>query len=553
MSYPLFHPRSTAALPTTLSAQEFQAAFPAENEYVEFKQGLSTKELRRAVVAFSNTDGGVIVLGVLDDGSVKGFSLSSNTNAQLNNDVLRVVVNPGRYQVHQLAVSDESVVIISIAKREEGFSQLPDGSVLGRFGASNQSLFGESLVRLVSQQSLGRFETTPTSTPLSRAAADLMNKLAAAWGWHPNGAHERMIEHGLAAPNSTGAVLTVAGALHVLDEPHTVLGKTFVEVFRYRGGATAPDRRIEIAGPLAHQIEAATSAVMDEIGTDFVVIGTHRHDLPRLPEVVLREAIANAVAHRSYEANGTAVRIDLHDDRVVVNSPGGLPEPVTVSNIREQYAARNLAVIDTLRRFGLAEDAGHGVDVMQDEMANELLDPPEFVDTGTSVVVTLRTTGSVTPHERAWVDELELSGSLSAADRLVLVHAARGAELNNSAVRNILGVDSVQARQSLQRLRDARLLAQRGERGGATYVASVELGAPAGLRLSDAQLEAIVLELAQEGPISNATVRERLRVDRLAALRLLTRLTESDQLERHGQKRGTYYTFPGAMSQRFMT
>ncbi|MCY4668261.1 MAG: hypothetical protein OXC29_09770 [Rhodococcus sp.] len=203
-------------------------------------------------------------------------------------------------------------MIISIASREQGFSQLRDGSVLGRFGASNRSLLGESLARLVSRQSLGRFETTPTRTPLSQASADLVDRLAAEWGWHTGAVHERMIEHRLAVPNGTGAMLTVAGALHVLDEPHTVLGKAFVEVFRYRGGATEPDRRIEIAGPLARQIEVAVSTVMDDIGIDFVVIGTQRHDLPRLPEVVLREAIANAVAHRSYEANGTAVRIELH-------------------------------------------------------------------------------------------------------------------------------------------------------------------------------------------------------------------------------------------------
>ena len=153
----------------------------------------------------------------------------------------------------------------------------------------------------------------------------------------------------------------------------------------------------------------------------------------------------------------------------------------------------------------------------------------------------------MTPRERAWVNELELRGSLSAADRLVLVHAARGAELNNSAVRDILGVDSVQARQSLQRLRDARLLTQHGERGGAVYVASAELGAPTGLRLSDMQIDAIILELVHEGPVTNATVRDRLGVDRLAALRLLNRLIDAGQLARHGQKRGTYYTLPDSM------
>lgn len=551
MSYPLFHPRDAAPLPLVMSAVEFRAAFPTENEHIEFKEGLSIKELRRAVVAFSNTDGGVVVIGARDDGAVTGFTPTSRGNAQLNNDVLGVVVNPGRYEMHQVTVDDKPIVIISIANREEGFAQLPDGSVLGRFGASNRALLGEALARLVSRRSLGRFEITPTGTPFSQAAPDLVNRLATAWGWHASGTRDRIIEHGLAVPNSTDIMLTVAGALHLLDEPHAVLGKAYVEIFRYRGQATESDRRIEIAGPLAHQIEVATSAVMDEIGIDYVVIGTQRHDLPRLPKVVLREAIANAVAHRSYEANGTAVRIELHDDRVVVKSPGGLPEPVTVSNIREQYAARNLAVIDTLRRFGLAEDAGQGVDVMQDEMANQLLDPPEFVDTGTSVSVTLPTTGSVTPRERAWVDELELRGSLSAADRLVLVHAARGADLNNSAVRNILGVDSVQARQSLQRLRDAQLLTQQGERGGAIYFASEELGAPPGLRLSDEEIEAIILELAHEGPISNATVRDRLGVDRLAALRLLSRLTDARRLTRHGQKRGTNYTVADSVPSEF--
>jgi ATP-dependent DNA helicase RecG len=61
---------------------------------------------------------------------------------------------------------------------------------------------------------------------------------------------------------------------------------------------------------------------------------------------VLREAIANALAHRSYEAAGTAAdRGDLRPSAVVVRSPGGLREPVTVKNIRETTAAHNLVVI----------------------------------------------------------------------------------------------------------------------------------------------------------------------------------------------------------------
>jgi ATP-dependent DNA helicase RecG len=105
-------------------------------------------------------------------------------------------------------------------------------------------------------------------------------------------------------------------------------------------------------GPIHHILRTAIDRLRDELGTELVVVGSQRYELDRLPEVVLREAVANALAHRSYEAGGTAVRIEMRPAMVVVRSPGGLPEPVTVENIREASAARNLVVIRLLRALG---------------------------------------------------------------------------------------------------------------------------------------------------------------------------------------------------------
>src|SRR5690606_29992138 len=139
-----------------------------------------------------------------------------------------------------------------------------------------------------------------------------------------------------------------------------------------------------------------------------------------------REALANAVAHRSYEAQGTAVVVELRPDRVVITSPGGLPEPVTIENMRQAQAARNPTLIDVLRRFRLAEDAGRGIDVIEDEMRAALLDPRRFSeDGGRFVRVELPLRGPITARERVWVQELEASGQLEPGDRLLLVHAAR--------------------------------------------------------------------------------------------------------------------------------
>ena len=540
MSYPLFHPRGGRPRPLVLTPADFAREFTGEGRFVEFKEGFSRKEIAQTVVAFSNDDGGVLLLGVTNTGTVKGFSLSGEREAELH-VLLSVIHDPGRYEIQPLTVGDRIVTVVSIDRRVEGFAQLGDGRLLVRRGASNRALVGGELTEFVSRRSLQRFETTPIEVTLDAVEPHLLQAVTDAWSWSDGNVEERLREHHLVDASGGGDRLTVAGALYLLPEPRKALGKTYVEVFRYRGEGPDYDRRVEITGPLPQQVERATAFVLEDVGHDLVVLGLRRHELPRIPEVVLREAVANAVAHRSYEAKGTAVRIEIRPDRVVVTSPGGLPEPVTVENIREQNAARNVDVIRTLRRFGLAEDAGRGVDVMQDEMAAHLLEPPEFADEGSSVTVTLRLAATVTAGERAWVGELEGRGDLVPRDRLLLVSAARGEVLTNSRAREVLGADSVAARLALQRLRDAGFLVQEGERGGAEYRVNPELGPPPGLRMTRTDVADLVLEMAREGPLTNAIVRGRTGLDRAEARILLSRLVAAGRLERHGERRGTRY------------
>ena len=545
MPYPLFHPEGSGDLPMAMTSEDFRAAFPGETGHLEFKQGLPEHKVQEAVVAFSNTAGGVIVLGVAPDGSPRGLTVDGEFLARVHRAVAQAR-DPGRYEVSDLVVGDRGLVVLSVARRREGFAQTTDGRVLVRRGAMNTALFGSALGEFVASRVLGRFEATPTDIPLSGAAPELLADLAAAWGWPLDDTlTDRLVEQGLVDVRD-GDRLTVAGALYLVREPHLALGKTYVEIFRYRDRGTAYDRRILITGPLTDQVAAATGAIADELGSDLVVLGVRRYDLPRLPEGVLREAVANAVAHRVYENRRSAVRVEIRPDSVTITSPGPLPEPVTVANIRDQNAARNMSVIATLRRFRLAEDAGRGVDLMEDVMAANLLDPPEFIDDGASVTVRLRLSTTVTPAERAWLQEVERRGEIRPPDRVLLVHAARGVPLTNSYAREVLGVDSVDARSSLQRLRDADLLRQSGERGGAVYFLSPDLAPPAGLRLEPAELDALIVSLADEGPLTNQVVRDRTGLDRARALAVLTTLVEEGRLVRRGERRGSWYERPAA-------
>jgi predicted HTH transcriptional regulator len=77
----------------------------------------------------------------------------------------------------------------------------------------------------------------------------------------------------------------------------------------------------------------------------------------------------------------------------------------------DQHAARNNAVIRTLRAFNLAEDQGKGVDPIEDLMRDELLERPTFDTTDTSVTVSLPVLSGTRPEERAWIREVETPGA----------------------------------------------------------------------------------------------------------------------------------------------
>lgn len=542
MAYPLLHPDRGGTIPGWLADEDFTTEFPGESNYVEFKQGISEEKIKEATTAFSNADGGVILCGVGPTGSVVGMTVTGELHARLHR-VVSGVRNPGRYEIFELIVGQTTLIVIAVGRRREGFAQMMDGRVLVRRGAMNQALFDQDLTRFIGARALTRFETAEQQVRLADADQALVDNMRMVYGWGATDTTERLREIGLVGIGPEPD-LTVAGVLYLTIEPERVLGKAFVEIFRYRDGAATYDRRLQIVGPLDRQVTLTTRALMDELGSDLVVLGTRRHDLPRIPEPVLREAVANALAHRIYENARQPVRIDVRPDHVSIQSPGGLPEPVTVKNMRAQTAARNLNVIRVLRQFGLAEDAGRGVDVMEDTMEANLLDRPAFDDDGTAVRVTLPLGSAVTPRERAWIAEVEERGEIQSSDRILLVHSARGEVLTNGAARDLLGVDSVHARTALQRLRDLGYLTQSGRRGGASYTVARTLAPPAGLRLDQRGLRDLVLELASDEPVTNGLVRERTGLDRAQVLGALSAMVESGELVRRGERRGSYYVLP---------
>lgn len=541
MPYPLFHPDRRAQLPTALDSTAFAAEFPGEGEHIEFKQGLSPARVQEAATAFSNTDGGVYLVGVSDAGLVVGIR-SPGERAKYLHQAVRDVQNPGRHEVHHLQVEGKDLVMLSVARRQEGFAQTSAGAVLVRRGASNTPLLGADLSRFLARRAFAAFELTPTTIRFDGADAALRRRLCEAYGWADDEVLvDRMVEAGFVTHERSETLLTVAGALVLAPEPHVIGGRAYVDIRRFADGESDPDKAWAIHGPVDHQIEQAVTVIEDELGSVSAIVGTRRVELPRLPHRALREAIANAVAHRSYENAGTAIRIELRPTHVAITSPGGPPEPVTIAHIRSQQAARNDRLLGALRRFNLAEDKGLGIDRIEDDMAAELLHAPEFSTDGSFFTVALRLDGVVTPRERAWVRGLVADARLDPRSALVVVTVARQGSVTNSHVRELLGIDSTEARSILQALTREGVLVMSGNRGGAEYHIAAGVGVPARIRHTDAELDEIAVAQAERGRLTNTTLRAETGLAANAARKVLRRLVDRRVIAQNGSKRGTHY------------
>lgn len=541
MSFPLFHPRDDRPLPLTLEADRFAAGFE-ESDYVELKSGLGGKPLQESIVAFANRDGGVVVIGVEPTGRRKGRRLDSGTRDTIHEVVRTINGSHPRYELHELDVDGVPVTVVQVWELEEGFAQTANGRVLRRRGTRDDALIGEQLGRFVTERAgrRGSAESRSTSWTLDDADADLVRRMETARGWKDWRALRLAERIGLARDDR----LTVAGALLLRPDADRELGRAYVEVLRFPSDSGEDhDLRRDFRGALAEQLRAAGDFVLELVGFHTAFRGMERVEIPRLPERVVREVLANAVAHRDYGRSGSSTVVELRPLSLTVRSPGGLPPGVTVDGLRDAQASRNPVLLDALRHFDLAEQRGRGIDLVQDEMQAAMLEAPQFVDRRSRFDVTLSLSSTVTLEERAGIRVLTERGDLRPGDPVALLEATRGGRLTNARVQELVGCTEREARAALARLVQAGLLVRHGHRGSTTYALAPEQERRVSRGLSSADVEALALRVSRErGRVRNADVRDAAGVDRAEALRALDALVARGRLVRTGRGRGTHYT-----------
>lgn len=303
-----------------------------------------------------------------------------------------------------------------------------------------------------------RAEVNPVADELGWSDPDLLRSLGAA-----------VLEGGVLRPTVAGMLLF--GSPMALRRTFPMMRVDYVRV-PGREWVQDPDRRfdtVEIRAPLLLTIRRAIAAVRDDLPSSFSLPEgeTIRSDETVLPFRVLREAIVNAVMHRSYRIHG-AIQIIRYANRLEIRNPGhSLKSEDQLGEPGSQ--ARNPRIAAVLHDLHVAETKGSGIRAMRELMLAQNLLPPAFESSRSPdhFVATFLFHHFVGESDLHWLRALT-SEPLSDEEARALVFVRETGAIDNASYRAINHAETLNASAHLRRLRDLDLLQMKGS-GNRTY------------------------------------------------------------------------------------
>src|SRR5208337_1373707 len=302
-----------------------------------------------AICAFSNTDGGLLVLGMEDPDKAKSidrlYGVSENPVAvdelkrKTVTHFLPPIVAPEvfRFATANRVGKKDEIVVFQISPGKKVHSILDDGTWT-RAEKQNREMTAAEISELSYKRGVLSAESQTVDIDISLLNTDVFSQYCLERGLTRGTLEQKLETIGLAKRERGKCRPTKAAVLLFANSPSDLLAlsgsRAGVRVFHYSGVTIDPSenpnlrkRPKSLTGPIYELIEMATNYVMDEITVGFEMasgfVAKHRY-----PKRVIKEAITNAVIYRDYRFP-TDVNIRIFNDRIEVESPGDFPANIT--------------------------------------------------------------------------------------------------------------------------------------------------------------------------------------------------------------------------------
>lgn len=317
------------------------------------------------IAAFANTEGGVLLCGVTDAGDVVGMSREQMDELErLLVEVCTDTIKPPIQLVVLRKELDDGFPFLLIEIPQGHAQHDSPGGSFHRVGSSKRRMSSDERLRLAQRRAQARFlwfdEQPVPGTGFGSLDKSLWKPLLSVDGAAvPESALDKM---GLLTTDENGTTrATVAGVLLCTWAPEEWLPNACIDATCYRGDDRASGQidAQTITGPLNRQIAEAVAFVLRNMR-----VGAHKNpartDLPQYSAQALFEAIVNAVVHRDYSIRGSRIRLSMFANRLELNSPGGLPNNLTIESMADRQSTRNEGLASVLGRIPVAGIKGSG-------------------------------------------------------------------------------------------------------------------------------------------------------------------------------------------------
>ncbi|MFC1975632.1 RNA-binding domain-containing protein [Chloroflexota bacterium] len=371
-----------------------------EDSFTEFKRDVTQRtDFADEMIALANTEGGRILVGVEDDGSISGVTDVRQTEEAIIN-IARDNSNPALDVTIDSVDADGHIVLVVLVPRRVGPPYEDNsGRCYIRVGSTKRRATPQERARLLQLAGLVHFDETPVSrTSLNDFDVDAFGiYYERIFGQSLPDAEVplgRMLENMrfLVEDLNSDKRLSVAGLLLFGKRPQDFMYHARISAVRWAGNEVGEDiiDRQEIIGRLSEQIEQAVAFCQRNTRLSTHIKAARQEDVYQYPPPVLREAVVNAVAHRDYSLADAQTLLYIFDDRLEIRSPGPLPNSVTLDNIRTHYSKpRNELIARVLFNLGYVNTLGSGVPRMI-RLMRELDSPlPDFEVSSSQFMVRL--------------------------------------------------------------------------------------------------------------------------------------------------------------------
>jgi ATP-dependent DNA helicase RecG len=539
----------------------------AELDEVEVKsaRGGTPKRLYEPLSGFANrTGGGVLLFGLDEDAE---FAIVGVGDPQRLQEELAHVASDMEPALRPQFTVDEiggrpivGAVIDEVSAAQKPCFYKPQGLPKGaylRVGNTNRQMSEYEVFlylsargqpkddeELVAGATLDDLDTKHVDSYLGRL------REARPRGGYLEGVHEDVLARLHVCRDEAGILRpTLAGLLMFAKYPQEFLPQlmiTFVQFFGTteeektpQGARFVDNRRFE--GPIPEMVEQAETYVLGAMRKASLIEGIFRRDIPEYPREAVREALANAVAHRDYSRHvrGSYIQVRMFADRLDVQSPGGLFGNVTLENLEDEHSTRNARLMRMMEDLHVVENRGSGIKAMLRAMREANLEPPAFDDRRSSFRVTFRNHTLMSPEAIAWLNQFS-SYPLNDRQRLGLVYLRQHERVTNADYRRLNRVDPMTAGQELRGLVETGLVEQQGVARWTSYQLKV-VREPFRQERATSDEDRIITHVRTHGSISNAECRDLLTIDHTRAYYLLKKLSRSGLLKARGKGRWRRY------------